>query len=54
MFPYPFIINREKAINIYGIKSIQKNGLEGIWVPLYDIGTVWESIGDINAVKRRI
>lgn len=32
-----YSINREEAINRYGISVINKKGLKGVWVPLNDM-----------------
>ena len=36
-YPNTLIVNRERAINIYGVKSINKNNLQGIFIPTADI-----------------
>ncbi len=36
-YPNHFIIDRQHVINIYGVSIINKNNLEGIWIPLTDI-----------------
>ena len=32
-----YLMNRQKLIDIFGISTINKNSLRGIWVPLADI-----------------
>lgn len=36
-YPGIFVISKEAAIAKYGISTINKNNLQGIWIPLRDL-----------------
>lgn len=37
LYPGTFVINREDALSKYGVCTINKRGLQGVWVPLADL-----------------
>lgn len=34
LYPLPIILDKEEAIDRYGVSIINKNHLQGIWIPL--------------------
>lgn len=37
LYANPFKLDKQKAIGKYGVCTINKNGLMGIWIPLIDV-----------------
>lgn len=37
LYPDPIVISREKLLNIYSVETINKSGLQGVFIPLIDI-----------------
>ena len=37
MYPGTFVINREKAVEKYGVSIINHSDLPGVWVPLSEL-----------------
>ena len=37
LYPNPFTVDMEKIIDLYGVTTINKKDLRGVWIPLADV-----------------